>query len=102
MSKENTLVLESVDSVEGAETICIRATNRQALIDCAWGGISAAYPDGDYPDLDVFLRVEMASCKSVREYKTEDDVPAESVPCDCGNPKHWLIKYEEEKCSRTG
>ncbi len=26
---------------------------------------------------------------------TYDDFPEDSIPCLCGNPNHWLIKYEE-------
>ena len=40
-----------------------------------------------------FLRVELAECGSGITYSTEVDVPEESVPCPCGNPTHWLIKY---------
>lgn len=27
---------------------------------------------------------------------TEQDVPLEALPCSCGNPKHWFVKYQEE------
>lgn len=40
---------------------------------------------------DAVLVVELP-CGSA-SYKTWDDIPNESVPCPCGNPKHWLIRY---------
>uniref|UniRef100_A0A6M3L799 Uncharacterized protein n=1 Tax=viral metagenome TaxID=1070528 RepID=A0A6M3L799_9ZZZZ len=27
---------------------------------------------------------------------TEQDIPLKSLPCMCGNPEHWFVKYEEE------
>ena len=34
-------------------------------------------------------------CGIVAEYKTWDDIPQKDTPCPCGNPKHWLIRFEE-------
>lgn len=34
-------------------------------------------------------------CGQEATYHTRADVPAEDVPCPCGNPKHWLLKYQE-------
>ena len=28
-------------------------------------------------------------------YRTADDIPLVDVPCPCGDPNHWLIRYEE-------
>ena len=39
------------------------------------------------------LVVELRDCGGKESYKTWDDIPNESVPCPCGNPTHWLIKY---------
>ena len=32
-------------------------------------------------------------CGEKVEYPTEETIPLESVPCACGNPKHWFIHY---------
>jgi len=42
-----------------------------------------------------FCTLEMP-CGERLVIQTEADFPAESVPCPCGNPKHWFVKYEEE------
>ena len=42
-----------------------------------------------------FLTIKMpCGCWSV--YETFEDIPNESVPCSCGNPKHWFVKIKEE------
>ena len=32
-------------------------------------------------------------CGETFEIKTFADVPLESWPCTCGNPRHWFVKY---------
>ncbi len=34
-------------------------------------------------------------------YKTFFDIPEHSVPCPCGDPTHWLIKYEESDANNN-
>jgi hypothetical protein len=29
--------------------------------------------------------------------KAIEDLPKEDLPCPCGNPEHWFVKYTEEK-----
>ena len=43
--------------------------------------------------VDILLRIHMP-CGRYVDYRTEDDIPHESVPCACGDPNHWFIKYE--------
>jgi hypothetical protein len=45
-------------------------------------------------DAFVFLSITMP-CGQKVEYEKSSDIPFESVPCPCGDPKHWLIKYVE-------
>lgn len=33
-------------------------------------------------------------CGETVQYKTVFDVPTETTPCTCGNPKHFFIKYD--------
>lgn len=42
------------------------------------------------------LKINM-SCGGSVVYRSLDEIPAESTPCPCGNPDHWLIKYEENE-----
>lgn len=44
---------------------------------------------------EPFVAIELA-CGGKVIYQTFDDIPCESVPCSCGNPKHWFVKYMEE------
>ena len=70
----------------------IRATSRQALIDFMG--------KDTLKDNTTYLHVELRNhvcCGGSVDYATEADVPYHSVPCPCGNPKHWLIKYEVEE-----
>jgi hypothetical protein len=74
------------------EVCAVKATNRQALVE--WMKEN---------NIDVsetnYIHIELSGkecCGGVLDCKTIDDVPYHSVPCPCGNPKHWLIKYEEE------
>jgi len=32
-------------------------------------------------------------CGEVINYKTFEDIPLHDVPCPCGNPNHWLVKW---------
>lgn len=83
---------------EIGEICVIKATNKKVLVDAINAHIDAGF-FGEHPDapyLRISLSGEKLGCAGgVAEYKTEDDVPEHSVPCPCGNPKHWLIKYEE-------
>ncbi|KKL46042.1 hypothetical protein LCGC14_2349570 [marine sediment metagenome] len=86
-------------SVEIEEICLIKATNRQALI----AGINSFFMDSDWFDGNkgkIYLHVGLSygglGCEGCSaDYATEADVPYHSVPCSCGNPRHWLIKYEE-------
>ena len=33
-------------------------------------------------------------CKSERAFSKPDELPEGDLSCPCGNPTHWLIKYE--------
>lgn len=39
-----------------------------------------------------FLTIEMP-CGKVVQYQTFADIPSEDVPCPCGDPKHWVVRY---------
>ena len=47
---------------------------------------------------DYVLVAELEPCGGKAMFKTWDDIPNESVPCPCGDPIHWLIKYEDRRC----
>ena len=64
---------------------------KQVLVDYIKGFVKMA---GKKPSkLDVVLSVAIQPCGSTVSYKTYDDIPETDVPCPCGNPKHWLIRY---------
>ena len=66
----------------------IRAVNREALID-----FTRPY----YGPAGSFLRIALP-CGNVREYPREEDVPTESLQCNCGEVdyEHWFIRYVGE------
>lgn len=37
--------------------------------------------------------IDIPWCGGHLVIQTEADVPHESVPCPCGDPNHWLVKY---------
>ena len=80
--------------------ICVfKATNRQVLIAFIGKYVNSEFFDGE--EGKVYLRLvlggEKLGCEGCSiDYATEADVPYHSVSCPCGNPNHWLIKYEEE------
>lgn len=43
---------------------------------------------------EPFVTIEF-SCGGKVVYQRFDDIPCENVPCSCGNPKHWFVKYTE-------
>ena len=89
-------IIMSSDEIELGMICAIKATNREVLID-AINKMILYIPDGRYPYLHVLLSGEQLGCDGCSaEYKTEADMPYHSVPCACGNPKHWLIKYDKE------
>jgi len=36
-------------------------------------------------------------CGNSITYPDIDDIPMADIPCPCGNPTHWFVKYEEEE-----
>lgn len=32
-------------------------------------------------------------CGSAYIFETATDIPTESIPCPCGNPKHWILRW---------
>lgn len=73
----------------------IQATNRQVLIDTISGYVNIPVFAAGIAKGNPFLCVEIQGCGKA-DYMTIEDIPYHSVPCPCGNPKHWLIKYDEE------
>ena len=48
---------------------------------------------------EPFIKLTMPCGKSL-SYQNFEDIPQVDTPCPCGNPKHWLVKYDVE--SGTG
>ena len=46
---------------------------------------------------DIFLVASLEPCGGQATYRTIEEVPLVDVPCPCGDPNHWLIKWSEEK-----
>lgn len=39
-----------------------------------------------------FITINM-QCGSEVAYQTFEDIPKTDVPCSCGDPTHWFVKY---------
>lgn len=82
-------------SVEQPSTslILIQASNQQNL----WHGLRTLGKvrrrrDPIEPiEQEIFL---LMPCGHSAHYMAFDDVPASSVRCPCGDPKHWIIRYQ--------
>jgi len=90
---------EDMLTIEGeiGEICAIKAPNKKVLIDTINAYLDSPIFATKHPNA-VYLHVALSGvgcAGSSADYKTEADVPDCSVPCTCGNPKHWLIKYEE-------
>lgn len=64
----------------------------ETLIDCmecipGVGQISRFVPS-DTP----FIKI-MAPCGEKYVFDLPDDVPLEDIPCRCGNPNHWVMRW---------
>ena len=46
--------------------------------------------------VDFVLAVKIEPCGSEVSYRTFDDIPDHDVPCPCGDPKHWIIRYQND------
>ena len=50
-------------------------------------------------DPDVFMTVSLDAvfgCGGQATYRTAEEVPLVNVPCPCGDPNHWLIRWRDE------
>lgn len=43
------------------------------------------------PHLPCYVRLP---CGTTIGYETLDAIPLHDVPCPCGDPNHWLVKWE--------
>ncbi len=70
----------------------VMAASKAGLVRCLEDAIQKAKRDGVDCSRSLILSIDMPCGRTVN-YQTYEDIPAESTPCPCGNPKHWLIKY---------
>ena len=70
---------------DGEPVVAMVALDRQALLELkatidkhhgGWGAFCITMP-----------------CGKSQEFRTAEDIPFDDLPCPCGNPEHWLIKY---------
>jgi len=64
-------------------------------------GLAETYSAEDYAALVAqrerggpFFHFTMPECGTHVDYRTEADVPLVDTPCPCGNPAHWLVKWD--------
>jgi len=91
--------VNKIADIKLGEICVIAAPNRKTLVDAINTRIGLMFFVNN-PDA-IYLRVglggeQIGHPEYSIDYPTEAGVPSHSVPCICGNPKHWMIKYEEE------
>ena len=79
--------MEVVDA-EIAEVIGFYADYRQQIVD----HVKGRWHENFDPDYWLVLCLP---CGHEVKYEKLEDIPFESVPCSCGDPRHWFIKYRE-------
>ncbi len=47
----------------------------------------------EHPDA-AFMTIRL-DCGGSESYQTAEDIPFVDVTCPCGDPTHWLLKYED-------
>ena len=92
-------IIPTLEDIKLGMACAIEATNRQVLVERIKLLVDSGFLDGK--EGEPYLHVELSGeglgcCGCSADYATEADVPEHSVPCTCGNPKHWLIKYDED------
>ncbi len=45
------------------------------------------------PERATIALCAVLPCGGSASYPTVNDIPRHDVPCPCGDPTHWLIKY---------
>lgn len=73
----------------------VKATNREVFVNKINEIIKKMPSQGLHAQKPVF-EVTL-SCGENKIYQEIKDIPSESVPCSCGNPTHFFIKYGDEK-----
>jgi hypothetical protein len=41
-----------------------------------------------------FPQIAYMSCGNRWRLGSIEDVPIQNIPCPCGNPNHWLVRYD--------
>lgn len=75
------------------EMVAVRADSREVLLAYVLEGKRDLERESPGIRVDPVLRVSFIPCGGRISYHTLEDIPSEDVPCSCGDPKHWLIKY---------
>ena len=65
---------------------------KQVAVDYIKGFINSR---GIKRDKSVPVLVIELKCGGKATYQTFGDIPDHDVPCPCGDPKHYLIKYQD-------
>lgn len=81
----------SVKITPEMQEIGVWAKDRATLMDWMVNVIGEEPPFLEPP----VMKIKMA-CGHEMWITGVNDAPHESVPCTCGNPNHWFVKYGEE------
>ena len=84
------LILSTDSLAENAIHCGLLANSKQRMIE-----LHEAHKLDEYVGDVYFLRLDMP-CGEVLELKSVYDLPEHTLPCSCGNPNHFFVKYEDE------
>ena len=80
-------------AVYGILIKCLRSDRKLMAVKGIFTLINRAHlrPEGG---IDTLLCLELP-CKEIMTFQSPDDIPTEDVPCTCGDPNHFFIKFED-------
>lgn len=89
------LEIGDIETITGVFFNCPIGQRREVLQ--AWANetlasAASAGLDTDSPNFTL-LAVSLKTCGGQAMYRTVEDIPLVDVPCPCGNPNHWLVRW---------
>ena len=96
--KIKTVGIGNPPTVVGLSFCLIEHEQRKEFIQAWAKGVMEALEEAAEPlglDLDTAILLEVSLGCGGATYRTADDIPPVDVPCPCGDPNHWLIRWQD-------
>ena len=79
--------------VVGIQFNCPDGRRKEVIRGWAMGVLGALERADLELDTTTLLVVSLEACGGQATYRTAEEVPLVDVPCPCGDPNHWLVKW---------